>query len=551
MQSICPQCSAPFEITPEDLNFYEKVSPEFGGKKYLIPPPTLCPECREQNRFVFRNERHLYHRKCDLTGKQMISIYSPKKPYTVYEQNVWWSDAYDPLHYGRDYDFSKSFFKQFHALNVAVPKNAIQNAKSENCEYTNYSSQNKNCYLVVGGLNSEDCLYGYRIFNSSDCVDCYDLFKCQRCYECLESSDLFQCIGCRNCHNSFDLHFCENCTGCKNCFGCVNLRNKSFHIFNEQCPEEEYRVRIAELQQLSDLKKKIADLHAGAPHRDAIVLQCEDSSGDQLLECRQCKNCYTLKHSQDCSECAWGEGDRDCRDCNFFDNCELHYFSSNLESNYHVAFCVLNWYVKECFYCMNSFNSHHLFGCTGMKRHQYCIFNKQYSQEEYEILVPKIIEHMQSMGEWGQFFPITISPFAYNETIAQDWYMRSREEVETLGWKWHTEPEKKEQYLGPDIDISSEIQIIDDDITKRILKCEETGKPYKIIPQELAFYRSMQLPLPRVCPEQRHRNRMARLYPRKLWKRTCAKCSQDIQTTYASERPEIVYCERCYLETVY
>jgi len=31
---------------------------------------------------------------------------------------------------------------------------------------------------------------------------------------------------------------------------------------------------------------------------------------------------------------------------------------------------------------------------------KYCILNKQYSKEEYEELVPKIIEHMQKTGEW-------------------------------------------------------------------------------------------------------------------------------------------------------
>ncbi len=95
----CRQCAAVFPITDKDMEFYEKVSPVFGGKRYSIPAPTLCPDCRQQRRLSFRNERKLYKRKCDATGKDIISIYSPDKPYTVYHQDYWWSDKWDPLDY--------------------------------------------------------------------------------------------------------------------------------------------------------------------------------------------------------------------------------------------------------------------------------------------------------------------------------------------------------------------------------------------------------------------------------------------------------------------
>ncbi len=79
-----------FFITNKDLEFYEKISPVFAGQKYLIPSPTLCPDERQRRRLTFRNERKLYHRKCDKTGNQIVSIYSPDKPYIVYDQKVWW-----------------------------------------------------------------------------------------------------------------------------------------------------------------------------------------------------------------------------------------------------------------------------------------------------------------------------------------------------------------------------------------------------------------------------------------------------------------------------
>src|SRR3989338_7740375 len=95
----CQNCKASFVIDASDFQFYEKIK---------VPPPTFCPECRMVRRMAFRNERALYKRK-DAFGNDVISIYSPDKPFIVYDQNYWWSDKWDALDYGRDYDFSKSF----------------------------------------------------------------------------------------------------------------------------------------------------------------------------------------------------------------------------------------------------------------------------------------------------------------------------------------------------------------------------------------------------------------------------------------------------------
>ena len=564
MNRTCTQCSAAFEITPQDLAFYDKVSPEFGGKKYAIPPPTMCPACRRQHRFTFRNEWSFYHRKCDLTQKQIISIYPPDSSYTVYDQHVWWTDAYDPLAFGKDIDFQRPFFEQLNELHRVVPKSSIQNAKSENCDYTNYSAENKDCYLLVGGLGAEKTLYSYRVFYSTDVVDSFDLHQCEQCYQCLESSKLYNAVECRRCHDCSDITLSADCHGCRNCFGCVGLRNKEFHMFNEKLPEEEYRKRIKELSTTDPeyVRKIFTDLLLQTPHRFAHIVQSERCSGDQLLQCSNVHDSYTVKHSQDMKYGSIAEHDKDCMDVNFTDNCELSCNCTNQEKNYHTGFSALLWYSKHCWYSLNCFHSNNLFGCSGMKGNSYCILNKQYTKEEYETLVPKIIEHMRktplrlpdgsSAGqEWGEFPPPSLSPFDYNESLAFEEFPMSKEDVLARSGKWRDEEEKKDQYLGPSYDVPKKISDVADDITKSILRCEITSKPYKIIPQELKFYREMQLPIPRKCPDQRHKERMALRNPRKLWNRQCAKCQKEIQTTYAPERPEIVYCEECYLASVY
>ena len=165
-------------------------------------------------------------------------------------------------------------------------------------------------------------------------------------------------------------------------------------------------------------------------------------------------------------------------------------------------------------------------------------------------MVAKIIEHMQKTGEWGEFFPLEFSPFAYNETIAYDYFPLTKEEVEKRGWSWHND-ETEKMYKGPLYDIPDDVKDAKEDILKAILSCSETGKYYKIIPQELEFLKQVGLPVPRISPNQRRKNRMAMRNPLTLHNRKCDKCGADIFSSYDEGRVEPVYCEKCYLEAVY
>ncbi len=160
---------------------------------------------------------------------------------------------------------------------------------------------------------------------------------------------------------------------------------------------------------------------------------------------------------------------------------------------------------------------------------------------------------MRKAGEWGEFFPVAISPFTYNESVAQEYFPLTREEVEEHGWKWKEEKDEmpKVSKVIPAQKLPDSIEEVPDDILNWAIECEATKRPFKIIRQELDFYRKMRLPIPHFHPDERHRRRMALRNPRKLWKRSCAKCGKEIETTYAPERPEIVYCENCYLKEVY
>lgn len=488
----CLECGVSYTGNDAEARIRIAASPVIVDRCEEYPTPDLCPRCREQVRLAFRNERCLYRSSCALSGKSIISVYRPDSPYLVFDQEVWWSDAYDPLAYGREFDFSRPFFEQFFELFRQVPKLAIQNAKSENCLYTNYSAENRNCYLLVGGLNSEDCYYGYRIFSSRNVLDSFGLTRAELCYECVECSDVYNAAYATDCHSSFDITLCENLIGCKQCFGCVGLRNCESYLFNRPAAKSEIEAwRSRFLSDAPRVPTEYENLRVPDAIRELRMDGCEACSGNQLAFCVRCHDSLFLRQSQDVHRSTNGENNKDCVDCNFFDNCELQYFSANLEKNYRVAFASLAWYVSESDYVISCFNSKRLFGCVGMKRNEFCILNMQYSPSAYQELVPRIILHMRATGEWGKYFPAQYSPFSYFETVANERFPLSCETAHQRKFRW------QEEYRG---DGASSVGIA----------CVECGKPYRIINQEASQLERMGLRHPDHCPDCRHRARMKR-----------------------------------------
>lgn len=522
----CKLCGQEFIVFDEDLTYYKKISPVFDGKKYNINSPTLCPDCRQQRRLTSRNESKLYRRTCDLTGREVISIYRQDFSGTVYDQTEWWKDNWDPKKYGRDFDFSRSFFEQILELSLVTPRPCILNMSSENSLYTNHSAYNKNCYMCMNCGYSEDMIYGskFSIYNK-DCIDCLGAQYCELCYfcthiqKCAYSSYLYECINCSDCH------FCYDCQSCRNCFGCTNLRQKNYCIYNEQYLKDDYEQKLQEIMPTTWEEYTTAFEHfkkllvEKAIHRAVMIENCINCSGDHLFNNKNVKDSYYTFESEDCRYCYNCGKVKDCYDTYEPYQGEMQLESHGCNLGYNLIACSKCYEDNNLMYCQYCWYSSNLFGCFGMRRAQYCILNKQYTKEEYENLVPKIIEHMQKTGEWGEYFPTEISPFAYNETVAMEFYPMSKEEVLQKGWKWYEE--------------------------------EDHERPFKIIPQELSFYSRMKLPIPLKHPDQRQKERLALQNPRKLWKRQCRKCQKTVDSSFAPERLEVIYCQECYLKTVY
>lgn len=525
----CKTCQQIFEITPDDQAFYEKIG---------VPEPTLCPDCRYQRRLANRNEWNFYKRNCSLCGKSMVSIHNPTYPGPVYCQPCYWSDKWDTLDYGRDFDFNRPFFEQFKEHRFTVPRIALTNTNSINSEYTNQANDNKNCYMCEASSFNEYCMYGNWIQNSRECVDCYQIIKNELLYESLYCRECYKCAYLDSCRQSNEIYFCKECVGCTNCFGCVNLRNKSNCWFNEQLSKEEYQKRFKEFLWTNDsierMKSTFDQFLMRRPFKYYQGRNIVNSTGDCISNSKNCKYGFNVRISENTaySQDAWEA--RNCMDLTETEDNELDYECEGTGWGQRNISVSKKWWGSDVYYSELTFHSDNIFGCVSIIKKNYCIFNKQYTPEAWKEMKDRIVTHMKKTGEWGEFFPATISPFPYNDTVANDYFPMTKGQVLAKGWRWHDKP-RNEYQIGGDILACR----------NKDNNCVGVGA-FRLHPTEIEFYQKMNLPTPQYCFPCRLKARLARRNPRKLWKRNCMKCGKDIQTSYAPERPEIVYCEQCY-----
>jgi len=551
-----------------------------------------------KRRLAFRDFRVLYKRKSDWSEEMIFSIFSQDAPYKVYEREIWQSDKWDAMEYGQDYDFNKPFFEQLKELSLKVPQPNQTMYGAINSDYCTGSNDLKNCYLVFVATTNEDCMYSSWINNTKNSVDVTRLESSDGCYESLNLIKCNKAFFSEDCEDCVDVWFSKNLQGCMNCLGCVNLHNKQYHIFNQPYSKEEYKKKFLEFdlssyKNLESFARKAREFFAKNIVRYAHGKHNFNVSGDYINNSKNVKDSYYVLNGEDCKYVQYliTPSTKDCMDFSLWgQNSELIYEVSSSGTNSSRIKLSYRTYrgSHDCTYCMQCDNSSYLFGCVSLQKKQYCIFNKQYTKEEYEALVPKIIAHMNEMPftdkkgrvfKYGEFFPAELSTFAYNETLAFNDFPLTKKEAIAEGYRWKDAEEKDYKITLESELISDNIKDITDEIMGETLSCAHKGEcsdrcttAFKITKQELDFYRLNNLPVPRLCHNCRHVRRVKNQNGLKLYYRKCAcageksengvyqnqtkhshkegECPNEFETSYAPDSKEIVYCESCYQNEV-
>ncbi|MAF80377.1 hypothetical protein CL629_04865 [bacterium] len=577
----CQNCKADFVIESDDFAFYEKVQ---------VPPPTFCPDCRYQRRLMFRNERALYKRKCDLCEKDMVSSFSPDKPYTVYCNPCWYSDKWDQLEFGQDYDPNKKFFDQLKELTLKTPFMSliVDTPNLVNSEYLTHAGSCKNCYLICNADFCENVLYSEMVITVKDSMDVIMCGESQLCYQIVNTGKSSRVFFSEDCQGCQDVYFSKDLIGCDNCFGCSNLRKQKYHIWNEPYTKEEYEEKIKEFKldsykSIEELKKKAREHWLKYPNKFMHGRQNKNSSGEYVFFSKNSKNTYRSRYAEDTRYCQMLTipSTKDSYDLTEWGNgAELIYDTiTSGEGTSNIKFCFAAWNVAQNVeYSMHIITSKNIFGCTSLRNKEFCILNKKYSEEEYKKLREQIIKDMNEspytdskgrVWKYGEFLPYDISTFKYNESTAKQYFPMTKEEALEKGWQWHDQEPSKHKPTIKAKDIPDSIKYVSDNMLKEIIECEECNKAFKIIKPELELLRRFGFPLPRKCPDCRHDERMTRVNKQKLHKRKCQcageksdnnvyqnttshidhekeHCPNEFETAYSPDREEIVYCEKCY-----
>jgi len=544
----CRKCNDKYVVTDQEINFLKKLD---------LPEPTICPVCRARKRWSLRNQSNLYKRKCDFTGKEMVSLYASDSPHKVFAEDVWWSDKWDPLDYGKDFDFDRPFFEQLRELQLDVPRRGMhQDGTNENCEYITFGMGNKNCYLAFACFNCENTFFSFFSLMSRESVDCLLAINSELVYECIHCQSCYRSSYLKNCTNCTDCYLMEDCSNCQNCIACKNVTGKQYYIYNKQASKVEFEDFKKQLDNglLVDEYEKFNKWKLTIPNRFAHIIASENCDGDYIYNGKNCHNCFgiLIQGAEDSANCQMsGAQAKEMFDCSMAgQGSELIYEMQATSGAYHSAFVNFCRFSKFVYYCDCISNCEECFGCTGLSNKKYCILNKQYSKDEYLLLKDKIVKHMKETKEWGENFPLKNSPFPYNDTLAQNYYPLTKDLAKKQGLSWK-EP-KETKIIKQTMIVDQNIEKVGKEILDAILVCKDCGKNYKILPQEYRLYKMMKISIPKSCPSCRYNNRINQFKIGKLYDRSCMNkgCSNKFKTAISADQPETVYCEKCYQKEI-
>jgi hypothetical protein len=547
LSRTCADCGQQFTVDDGDLAFYEKLSPAIDGKRLLLSPPKRCPKCRLQRRLAYRNQVYVYVRKSSKSGKSIFSMYPEEVPFPVYSRDEWWSDVWDSAAYGREFDFSREFFPQFLSLKNEVPQFPLASLNPENSDYCNNVTGVKNCYLVFNTSHAEECIYCENVFKSRDCLDCTHTPSSELCFDCVQCSNCYAVQSSAYCDNCSDSYFLLHCQGCRNCFGCANLRRKEYCIYNKEYSKEEYqqflsRLDLSSWQTRQHCENQASEFFRTQPRPHIESRMTENVTGNVLFEAKNVFDSYLVRGAENARYVFNAvHGVKDCYDYSCFGNgAELLYECMCCGSKcFSCRFCFLCWDgAADLTYCWGCIGCRDCFGCVGLTKKQYVILNKQYSKAEYNRLVPKIVEHMQNTGEWGEFYPADHSPVPYNQSYAQRLFPLTKEETAKRGWWWYDKEALKSEQALDAAALPDGLPASNDPIVARSAL---SGRPYRITGEEIKRYRKLRVPLPRLCYDERMEQRVKLLGGVELFERACARTGKILLTTFPPSVPWTIW----------
>lgn len=551
-KDISKYCEGEFEITDKDIEFLRMLR---------VPPPVCCPTCRRQRRYAYNNPVHFYKRGNDAPNSKgnIISFVPPSSPLKVYDYEYYLSDSWNAFLYSTRFDEKRSFVEQLYDLRLVVPQPSItRHPTNINSDYSINGKNSKNAYCCSAIFGSEDMWYTLLAHGSREVMDSQAVKKVEQSYNLIRSRSCAQCTYLYFSQDCINSHFLYDCRNCQDCFGCVNLRNKRYCFFNEQLSKGEYEKRVVQERTdtrsgVSNVLSKFWDLVYANPVKASRNDSSIDCTGVAIVNSKNCTNVTDCEKSEHERYADSVIGHKDSMDIYGTGGSELMYETSGAGSQCsNVKFSALSKVVTDSEYIINCRNCDHCFACMGLEGKSFCIFNQQYTDEEYYIEVDRIKSAMLKNGEYGELLGYKFSPFAYNGSFAGIAYPLSVEEIERIGGLYQVDIDSDLSALKTIAakDVPDSIHDITRDILDLAIICEQSGRPFRIIESELNFYKRWNIPIPTVHQYLRMKDRYKYTGAGRSYSSSCRKCGIDVQTIYSDFDKWILYCDECFQKEI-
>jgi hypothetical protein len=548
-------CEGEFEIVPEDITFL---------KMLRVPPSDFCPTCRRIRRMSHMSQFRFFKRPCDAPQhkEEIISIFSVECSFPVYDYKYFISDEFDPFSYGIKYEKNASPLSRLLEMRKTFPMPSFLNRDpgSINSDYSNGGRGTKNVYYAFGCFGSENVWYSHMAGQSKDIMNSAYIHKSDHVYDGVHSDNIYKSIFTYFSKNCADCMFVFDCRNCQDCFGCVNLRNKRYQIFNKQFSKEDYESFIKSIsplsrQKIKEYEQKLWDLVKTLPLNASRNIASNNASGILLENTKDAHDVVDCQNSENIRHVDGALSHKDSMDMLFSGgHSSFLYGTTNIGSqSSNVRFSVSCKFCNNSEFIFNSKNLDNCFMCFGLQNKSYCILNVQYEPEEYFKIIDEIKSEMIKRGEYTDPIGLEFSAQAYNFCIGQNFFPLTSEEIIKLGGYTALEPETNVgniKVLSVD-EIPQTIDEVTDDIINCAIKCEKSGKPFRITASELAFLRKIKIPLPTTHPTVRMESKVALAPVGHKYSAQCHKCNKDIYSLFNPQENYLLYCEDCYKQEVY
>lgn len=417
---------------------------------------------------------------------------------------------------------------------------AIWQRNTIDSPYSNMVAESKNVYLSISVvLGLENIFYSWGIDKSFNIFDCYNIKESNNCYENIEGEKNYNCQNLFLSRNCIDSYYLTDCVNCSNCILSSNLRNKEFYFENEQLSKEEYFGKLENLKISSRISRKIIlekfeELKKKTIYCFANINKSFNSTGNNLSNTKDSFNSFELFNTENVKYCYRVLSERDSMDVTYAGKAELMYeYATGALNDYNVKFSISAIdSVQNADYVEFCVSGKNLFGCIGVKNKNNVILNKVYTEKEFNVLRDKIIKHMDEMPyidshgrvyRYGEFFPVELSLYCYNETVAQDFFPLTKDLIIFNNYKWKDFVNKNFNITIKNKNIPDDINNSNEEILNEILECSCLGKcnhkcleAFKLTKDEFIFYKKNNIPIPDKCSNCRFYNRLEKVLPPKL-----------------------------------